>query len=169
MAPHKSDSKVQRNIETEVLTEFEKQYPHWKKVDLLTLPVGKELAKKVKPDAVWRDEEGIIVMAECYVRVGKLKPGHRRKIATDILKLISLKDEFGEDNPPHLLLVVPEELGPQLEGNDWLSLVISKRIILVKVPLSDEQRLRLNNAVKLQADGQARSPKFRPQSDKLER
>jgi hypothetical protein len=108
---------------------------------------------------VWRDENGVIIIAECYVRVGKLKPGHRRKIATDILKLISLSDEFGKGNSPNLLLVVPEELGPQLEGIDWLSLVISKRIKLVKVSLTDEQHRTLQEAVKSQGDGQARSPK----------
>jgi hypothetical protein len=89
----------------------------------------------------------------------KIKPGYRRKVATDVLKLISLKDEFGEGNSPSLLLVVPEELGSQLEGNDWLSLVISKRIKLVKVSLSDEQQLNLLNAIKRQGEGQAHSSK----------
>jgi hypothetical protein len=90
------------------------------------------------------------------VRIGKLKPGHRRKIATDILKLITLKDEFGKLSPSRLFLFVPEEIGSQLEGNDWLSLVISKKIELVKVSLTDEQRLKLQNAIILQGEGQSR-------------
>jgi len=157
MTTHLSDSKVQRDIEKEILAELEENHPNWQRVDLLALPAAKELAKKVKPDAVWKDENGIIIIAECYVRIGKLKPGHRRKIATDILKLISLTDELGEENSMHLLLLVPEELGTQLEGNDWLSLVIKKRIELVKVHLNDEQHLILQDAVKRQAAGQAHS------------
>jgi hypothetical protein len=159
IAQHPSDSKIQRDIEKEILVDLEKKNPNWKKVDLLKLTFGRELAKKVEPDEVWMDGEGVIVIAECYVRIGKLKPGHRRKIATDVLKLISLKDEFAEGNSPILLLVVPEELGSQLEGNDWLSLVISKRIKMVKVPLSDEQHLNLLKALKRQGEGQAHSAK----------
>lgn len=159
MAPHPSDSRVQREIEEEILSDLEKLNPYWQNVDLSKLPAGRELARKVKPDAVWRDEKGIIVIAECYVCVGKLKPGHRRKIATDILKLISLKDEFGKDDSTRLLLVVPEELGNQLEDNDWLSVIISKKIELVKVHLNDEQHQRLIVAVKHQGEGQAHTAK----------
>jgi hypothetical protein len=156
MAQNPSDSQVQRDIEKELLAEYENQHPYWKKVDLSNLPFGKELAKIVKPDAVWKDEDGVLIIAECYVRIGKLKPGHRRKIATDILKLITLKDEFGKLSPSRLFLFVPEEIGSQLEGNDWLSLVISKKIELVKVSLTDEQRLKLQNAIILQGEGQSR-------------
>jgi hypothetical protein len=119
MAQNPSDSQVQRDIEKELLAEYENQHPYWKKVDLSNLPFGKELAKIVKPDAVWKDEDGVLIIAECYVRIGKLKPGHRRKIATDILKLITLKE-------------------------------------LVKVSLTDEQRLKLQNAIILQGEGQSR-------------
>jgi hypothetical protein len=48
MAPHLSDSKIQRDLEKELLTEFEKQNSSWQRVDLLNLPAGKELAKKSK-------------------------------------------------------------------------------------------------------------------------
>src|SRR4030042_1238810 len=130
------------------------------------LSEGRELAAKVKPDAVWRDVAGVIIIAECYARIGKLKPGHRQKIASDILKLISLRDELGEDNPPRLLLVVPEELAYQLEDDDWLSIVIRKETVeLFKVHLSAEQRNELQKAVSRQADGQAHSPKPDPDPD----
>jgi hypothetical protein len=159
MAQHPSDSQVQRDIEKEVLAKFDNQHSTWKKVNLVNLPAGKELAKKVKPDSVWKDDDGVLVIAECYVRIGKLKPGHHRKIATDILKLISLKDEFGKRKPPRLLLIVPDEIGSQLEGKNWLSLVISKRIELVKITLTDEQRLKLQNAIEWQGEGQSRRRK----------
>jgi hypothetical protein len=112
MEQHPSDSKVQRDIETEMCSDLEKQHPDWHRIDWRDLTTGRELAAKVKPDAVWRDDKGIIIIAECFARVGELKPGHRRKIATDVLKLISLRDEFGIDNPPRLLLVIPDEQGP---------------------------------------------------------
>ena len=160
MEQHPCNSLVQRDIEKEIIADIVKQHPGWQPDDLLNLPAGRELAGKVKPDAVWKDEQGIIVIAECYVRVGKLKPGHRRKIATDILKLISLRGEFGKENPPRLQLIVPEELGPQLEDNDWLSIVIRNEVELVKVALNDKQRIELQQAVNRQADGQSRSPKI---------
>jgi hypothetical protein len=150
---------VQINIEKEMLSYVMEQKPNWQKISWTDLSAGRELAAKVKPDAVWRDVDGGNIIAECYARIGKLKPGHRRKIATDILKLISLRDEFGKDNPPRLLLVIPEELGIQLEGDDWLSMVVRKEIELFKVPLRDEQRQILLEAVKRQGEGQAHSPK----------
>jgi hypothetical protein len=168
MAQSKSNSKVQRDIEKDMLACLHRQHADWHEVDWLNLSVGREFAVKVKPDGVWCDPEGVIIIAESYARIGKLKPGHRRKIAADILKLISLKDEFGEDSSPCLLLVVPEDLGSQLEGSDWLSIVIRKTIRLIKVPLTDEQRHNLSDAVKLQAEGQAHSPKSDDDPDSLE-
>ena len=157
MVAHLSDSKVQRDIEIEMCSYLEGIHPDWHRIDWSDLTIGLELAAKVKPDAVWRDENGSILIAECYARVSELKPGHRRKIAADILKLISLRDEFSEIDPPRLLLIVPIELGLKLEGNDWLSLVISKQTLLTKVPLSDEQCKMLKDAVRRQGVGQARN------------
>ena len=157
MVQHLSDSKVQSVIEREMLSYIECQHKDWQKVDWREITVGREFAGKVKPDEAWRDSDGILVIAECYARIGKLKPGHRRKIATDLLKLIFIKDEFGESNSPRLLLVVPEELGSQLEGTDWLSLIITKKIELIKIPLNDEQCKKLNEAVSRQGAGQARN------------
>jgi hypothetical protein len=75
---------------------------------------------------------------------------------------------LGKDNPPRLLLVVPEELAYQLEDKDWLSIVIRKEIELFKVHLSAEQRNELQKAVNRQADGQAHSPKPDPDPDSQE-
>ena len=158
MEPHLSNSTVQVNIEQVMLSYVLEQNPDWQVITWTDLSAGRELAAKVKPDAVWRDLEGVIIIAECYARIGKLKPGHRRKIATDILKLISLRDEFAIDNSLKLLLVVPEELGIQLEGDDWLSMVVCReKITLFKVPLSEVQRQTLLEAVKRQGEGQAHS------------
>jgi len=159
MEQHPSNSMVQIKIEKDMLSYVIEQNPSWQKLSWTDLSAGRELAAKVKPDAVWRDLEGVIIIAECYARIGKLKPGHRRKIATDILKLISLRDEFAIDNSPKLFLVVPEELGFQLEGDDWLSMVVRKEIELFKVPLRDEQRQILLEAIKRQGEGQAHSTK----------
>ena len=157
MEQHPSNSMVQIKIEKDMLSYVMEQNPSWQKISWTDLSAGRELAAKVKPDAVWRDLEGVIIIAECYARIGKLKPGHRRKIATDILKLISLRDEFAKDNPPKLFLVIPQELGFQLEGDDWLSMVVRNEIELFKVPLSDDQRQTLLEAVKRQGEGQSHS------------
>jgi hypothetical protein len=159
METHPSNSIVQINIEKEMLSYVLEQNPSWQKISWTDLSAGRELATKVKPDGVWRYGEGVIIIAECYARIGKLKPGHRRKIATDVLKLISLRDEFDKHNPPRLLLVVPEQLGIQLEDNDWLSMVIHNEVELIKVPLSDQQCQKLLEAASRQAQGQAHSAK----------
>jgi hypothetical protein len=169
MEQHPSNSMVQIYIEKDMLAYLMEQNPSWQQIGWSNLSDGRELAAKVKPDAVWVDVNGIIVIAECYARIGKLKPGHRRKIATDILKLISLRDEYGKENPPRLLLVVPEELAYQLEDDDWLSIVIRKeKVEVFKVHLNNEQRNELLKVVKLQADGQAHSPKTAPNLDSQE-
>jgi len=159
MSQHPSNSMVQCRIEREMISYLEKHHPDWRQIDWYDLCAGKELALRVKPDAVWRDGEGVIIIAECYARIGKLKSGHRCKIATDILKLFILRDEFDKKEPLRLILVVPDDLGSQLEDNDWISMVIRKESMLVKVPLSDEQHLKLINAVKLQGEGQSHSVK----------
>jgi hypothetical protein len=87
MEQHPSNSMVQINIEKDMLAYLMELIPSWQLIGLSDLSEGRELAAKVKPDAVWRDVAGVIIIAECYARIGKLKPGHRQKIASDILKL----------------------------------------------------------------------------------
>ncbi len=158
MATNQSDGKVQIDLGTDMCSTLENQNPGWHQVNWHDFTVGREFASKIEPDGVWQDENSVIIIAECYARIGKLRKGQHRKIASDVLKLISLKEEFTQDSL-RLILVVPEDLGPQLEGNDWLSMIISKEIELFKVPLSDEQRNNLLNAIKRQGEGQAHSAK----------
>ena len=156
MALHLSNSFAQSKIECEMLSALEKLHPDWQKHDWNALIGGREFAGKVKPDGVWRDSNGVIIIAECFARIGKLKPGQHRKIASDVLKLIILKEELNDKYSLRILLVVPDELGLQLEGNDWLSIIISKKIELIKIPLGDEQRISLLKANQRQGEGQAR-------------
>jgi hypothetical protein len=157
MASNPSDSHVQRVIEKEMLSDLEKLHPDWQKQDWHALIVGREFASKVKPDGVWRDSNGVIIIAECFARIGKLKPGQHRKIASDVLKLIYLKEELSDKNSVCLLMVVPEELGLYFKSDDWLSIIISKKIDLVKIQLSDQQRKQLLDAVSRQGEGQSRT------------
>jgi hypothetical protein len=159
-----SDSTVQAEIEVEILANLQVQHPDWQ---LLTWrEVATELRlpavwQNAKPDAVWEDSDGVIIIAECYARAGELKAGHRRKLAMDILKLISLRGEIGDRKPLRLLMVVPEDLGKHLENNDWLSVVIRKELELIRVTLSNEQHQSLREAVRRQAEGQARRKRAR--------
>jgi len=161
MTSNPSDSLVQRDIEKAMLSNLEKQHSDWQKIDWHELIGGREFSGKVKPDGVWRDSNGVIIIAECFARIGKLKPGQHRKIASDILKLIILKEELMDEYSLRIMLVVSDELGLQLEGNDWLSIIVSKKIELTKIPLSDEQRISLLKAIQRQGEGQSRTKRER--------
>ncbi len=160
ISEHPSVSRVQSKIEKEMLEELEKQHclDDWRVVHWKDIAGERELVRNVKPDGVWLDGEGRIILAECYVRIGALGTGHRRKLAMDTLKLITMRKELSERSVD-LLLVVPNELGERLDGNDWLSMVIRRELQVVRMTLTDGQRERLNEAVKRQAEGQARMPK----------
>ena len=151
-----SDRSTQIDIEKEMLKYLEGKHPDWQRVSWRETAGALAMAKTVRPDGVWKDGEGRTIIAECYARVGRLQPSHRRKLATDTLKLISLQTEFGDTLQLRLLLVVPEELAVQLEDNDWLAVVIRKELEVARVPLTDEQRQRLAAAVKREGEGQVR-------------
>jgi len=157
-----SDSGVQREIERDMLDWLNERHPDWHPVEWASVASDLGLPpawKKAKPDAVWKLADGRIAVAECYARVDYLKTGHRRKLAMDAFKLLSLRDAVTDPNRLRCLLIVPEELDQQLQTDGWLPLAILKAAEVIAVRLTDGQRQKLREAVERQAAGQARTRK----------
>jgi len=112
--------------------------------------------QKAKPDCAWRLPTGGFAIAECFARSVALKPGQWRKIATDALKLLSIRS--GLDDPRKLLclLVVPKEIEDEVRHNGWLSVALQQAAEIVAVELEPHERAELAEAVARQSIGQAR-------------
>ena len=157
-----SDSRVQREIEVVMLQRLADQHPDWKSADWesIALELGlPSVWQKAKPDAVWKADSGEIVVAECYARIGKMKPGQHRKLAMDALKLLALKHAIPTRSRVQYLLVVPKELAAAFEGGGWFPVAIRLAANIVPVGLLDSERERLGDAVQRQAQGQSRIAK----------
>lgn len=159
---HPSDSAVQRAIEVAMLERLGASHPEWNRVEWSA--ASKELGlapvwQQAQPDAAWHSGPGHVVVAECYCRIGVLEAGHRRKLALDALKLVTMRSQAPDPSRLRCLLVVPDELAARLLSEGWFSVAIQASAELVSVTLSDDERRRLAEATRLQAAGQARSPK----------
>lgn len=164
-----SDSGVQREIELVMLQRLADQHTDWKPWDWNAIAVELDLPsvwQRTRPDAVWRTEAGEIVVAECYARIGELKAGHRRKLAMDTLKLLTLRHAIPKANRVQYLLVVPKELVSALEGGGWFPEAVRLAATIVPVILQDSERERLGDAVKQQAQGQSRISKSKRETRK---
>lgn len=158
--PDPSDSAVQREIELVMLRRLGEQHRDWRPVTWRTIAAELGLSlvwQKTEPDAVWRTDSGGLLVAESYARVGDLKPGHRRKLAMDALKLLALRNALPDGSHVRCLLVVPEELKARLEGDGWFPVALHLAAEIVPVTLLDEERKRLGDASSLQAQGQSRT------------
>ncbi len=157
-----SDSAVQQKIEQAMLAYLHETQPDWHLAEWVSVAIELGLPQvwqQAKPDAVWRLDNGGVVVAECYARIGALKPGHRRKLAMDAFKLLSLRNAVSTPNLLRCLLIVPEELQRQLQGKGWLPLAIHQAAEVVTVKLTDDQCQQLREAVERQGTGQARTRK----------
>ena len=166
-AKHLSDSSVQGQIERAMLARLEAQQPGWRRVGWAQAAEELGLAtvwQRARPDGVWRDG-ACVVVAECYVRVGALKSGHRRKLATDALKLMALQRAMSEGRRMRCLLVVPKALLPALEGEGWLPEALRLAAEMTPVALLAEERQQLVEASRRQAQGQARRSNERKELD----
>ena len=157
-----SDSSVQSAVERIMLEIIHDRNPSWQIVEWKSIAAELNLSLvwgKAKPDAAWQDSDGRFIIAECYARVDELKPGHRRKLAMDALKLLSVRNAVNDSLQLRCLLIVPEELEKQLRADNWLSEAIRQAAEVVTVRLSDGLLKQLRETVKLQGAGQARRVK----------
>lgn len=157
-----SDSSTQREIEREMLNIFQADHSDWVPMEWKIVAYELELPlvwQNAKPDATWRDNNGNFIIAECYARIGELKSGHCGKLAKDVLKLISLQRAISTPLRLRCLIIVPGELAVKFKGASWLFEAIRQAVEVIPIPLTEIQHNKLRDAVKRQADGQARSRK----------
>lgn len=162
--PDPSDSKVQRDLESVMLRRLAAQHPDWRRVAWNTTSVELGLLpvwQRARPDAVWKTRTGEIIVAESYAHVDALKAGHRRKLAMDALKLLSLRATIPKGRRVRCLLVVPGQLMGSLKSDGWFPAALGLAAEIVPVDLSRGDRIRLNKASRLQAQAQARLRRVR--------
>lgn len=155
-----SDSAVQREIELVMLRRLGEQHGDWQPVAWRTIAAELGMSsvwQKTEPDAVWRTDSASLLLAEAYARVGDLKPGHRRKLAMDALKLLALRNALPDGTDVRCLLIVPEELKVRLQGDGWFPVALHLAAEIVPVTLLDDERKRLLDASSLQGQGQSRT------------
>lgn len=165
---HASDSAVQRSIETAFLGRVDNQNADWTRVAWIDVSKKNQLPdvwRKVKPDAVWETKSGDLIVAECYTRTEKLKPGNHAKLAKDCLKLIAIQRALTGKTTVRCLLILPDELAEQLQGSGWLATVIRQTVEIVCMALPTAERNDLNVAVLNQAEGQSRTRRNRNVSE----
>jgi hypothetical protein len=158
-SPDPSDSAIQRQIEQEMLDLLQSTHPEWTRAEYASVAVELGLPlvwQKTKPDGVWKNRDGSILIAECFTRIERINPGQRRKIAMDVLKLIAMRSASNTPGRVRCLFIIPEELNRQLQANDWLSATVRKEVEVIPIQLNDAQRQTLSEAVKQQSAGQAR-------------
>jgi hypothetical protein len=127
MSEHPSDSAPQTKEEKRLIARVAIQ------IDTPLAPKSISLADgvTVKIDGV---NEGKRVICEAYAHVGEIKPGQRRKLAQDILKLI-LVERSTRHKWRKVICVNDLSVKRRLEGKSWLALAV-KRFGIEVIPVS---------------------------------
>jgi len=135
------NSSVQRKAERWVIDAFNKGRKAPAKIRPPAAPLSLHDGAQITVDAISADEKTVV---EIYVRQGDLKPGHRRKIAMDALKLVALKGKFEH----RILLFAHEPIKRELEKtNTWLAQAIKQAGIEVEVvQLGPAQKKQITQA-----------------------
>jgi hypothetical protein len=135
---HQSDSEPQRRAEEQIRATLSDQL----QVALTKRSFSLGEKSTVEVDAVDGNE---MIFAEIYAHQGKLKGGHRQKIRSDVLKLITLARIH---RSPRMLLVFADEVAAGFaRGRSWLAEVIRTWDIEVRVvELDDKTRNELRRA-----------------------
>jgi hypothetical protein len=135
---HLSDSSVQLAAEVEIRAALQDEFGPGLKPDTVLI----DGATPVKVDGVSDDER---VFVEIFAHQGPLKGGQRRKVALDVLKLITI----GREHPDAQLVIAlaDETAAASLKSNTWLATALRLwKIDVVVVPITDDTRAQLVDA-----------------------
>jgi hypothetical protein len=133
MANHVSESSAQRAAEPFLIGALEHE------LGILFAPGSPEEggAPGVEFDGYSREQ---FVLAEAYVRHGKVKPAQRHKIAGDILKMIYVERVLGGVWRKYLCFA-DEAAAQSVQGDGWLAQTVRTFGVEVRVyPLPAEMR-----------------------------
>ncbi len=162
---HLSDSEVQRKIEAEVL----KKLSDVDRFNTDIIPLSLHL------DGYRFDVDGVIGVSEIdgkhhfeedihlfevYARIGKLQPGHKRKIKGDVLKLVTVEKQikklssFQPQAIKKYIVLVDNAVHDQITGQNWLASTLNLfGFEVIVVEISEEDRKKLKSTIKDQAEG----------------
>ena len=92
------------------------------------------------------------VIAEFYSHLGELKPGHRRKVDSDLLKLLLFEKLTGKPWRKYFVFACPTAASRYRSGNSWSARISTAFGINIEViELDPEVADRLKDAQKRQS------------------
>lgn len=153
------DSSYQRELEGFMLHEIQSRHNDWSRVEWLEAAKELDLSpvwQNAQPDGVWKDAGGLYIVAECFVHLGLLKAGQRRKLASDVFKLQSIRNACKNPDRLQLCLVIPDEIEKEIGKTGWLSDAIHSTVEILTVTLTDLHRQKLLETINRQSSAQAR-------------
>lgn len=134
--PHKSDSLAQRVAETSVVADLNAKLS----LNLASAKVLLPSGKTVQLDGYNAEER---IACEVYARVGKLKGSQSDKLASDILKLLSIERQFG-GQWRKIICFVDADAMKTLTNESWLAAsakLFGIEIYLAELPDSMRQSI----------------------------
>jgi hypothetical protein len=133
---HRSDSTMQREVEAPIRKLVEARLGRQLPSAMVRLDGG----APVQVDGVADDES---VLVEIFAHQGRLKPGQRRKVASDVLKLLTLGR--GRPHTKLYLAFADDEAAAHTQGSGWLARAVATwgvGVIVVPLHERDLDRIR---------------------------
>ena len=134
-----SDSSAQQSAENDLIGSLSNSLA----VSLAqrTLELGN--GKTVQVDGYSEDKK---VIAEAYAHIGRLKPGQKKKLGHDVLKLITIEKALGDDWEKYIV-VADGPAEKYLTDSSWLSVAVEKfGINIVRADIGPEIKTGIEQA-----------------------
>lgn len=139
MSVFNSDSTVQRLAEAAILEAFARQREETLVEPVPTISLG---TTRLHPDAVTLRERYVV---EAFARQGALKPGQKKKVAQDILKLALLRQTEGWTDAKPVIAFADEAALASVTG--WLREAAAQfKVELVCVEIDEDLREGIRHA-----------------------
>lgn len=144
--PSPSISDVQKDLEQKLLEKFKESREHLVENKTKKIILSPDSTCYVFVDGHFEDDR-TIVFVEIYARIGKLQPGHRNKIAKDLLKF-QLLQRKSNGKKVECYYIMPEGDGvTELQKeNSWLNPCRQEfygvEFLTFKLSEDDEDKLR---------------------------
>jgi hypothetical protein len=145
MVPHNSDSTHQQQFEKELIGQCACRLSAALISKELTLKSG----TKVQIDGF---NEKNRILCEAFARIGNMKPGQKRKLGSDILKLIFVERTLGGQWRKIICVSADSHAEKYLKGHSWIGQIVREFDFIVDVSfLSAEWKERILDAEKRQS------------------
>lgn len=136
---HNSDSLVQLNVEKLALDFLRIDYP-----DILSRPVIPAL-RSFQVDAYSEDSNAYF---EIYAGIDELKPGQKKKLCCDILKLITI-EKITDKPVKKFIVLIDRKIEAKLKSDSWLSksiVLFGIEVIVIDITNDELNKIRVAKA-----------------------